>query len=358
MSHHDKHVKHVLLFIPYVCAKQHDMAMSHVQRRGAVGRGLKVLIAERLAIAKLLVPPQDGCRSAIRSRLLQQLPPLQDSRPRHQIDLRSVMLRVVRTGFGSSVCCRNALACRLEAAHEASMQCELGRYAEALPHLRNAIKWGHLPSRALLAWLTCSGRSCIRRDTQLGGGLFALVVSGATLGCPDCQGVLSFCFRLGYGCPVSPNRSKFYASLSASAGSRYGLFVLGCWTQDADIANGFACSALALHYFDRASRQYLDIAQYERLFRIRDANMYADAIKHAFWLLSDLAVRCGYPPAVFRIGCAYVDGSFSPHVVHNPFFSMMWLCRALEAGDPDIAHEAAKILALFDRGFFSTPPAA
>ncbi len=84
-----------------------------------------------------------------------------------------------------------------------------------------------------------------------------MVLSGATLGIPDCQGILSYCFRLGYGCPVSPEWSKFYAALSASAGSRYGLFVLGCWTEDADIVNGLACSALAcsalaLHYFDRA----------------------------------------------------------------------------------------------------------
>ena len=63
-------------------------------------------------------------------------------------------------------------------------------YAAATVPLQRAIQLGHLPSRALLAWLFLFGREGIAQDRNRA---IELVQEGARLGCHHCQGVLAYC---------------------------------------------------------------------------------------------------------------------------------------------------------------------
>jgi hypothetical protein len=56
--------------------------------------------------------------------------------------------------------------------------------------LQRAIQLGHLPSRALLAWIFMFAREGIAKNRNTA---IELVQEGARLGCHHCQGVLAFC---------------------------------------------------------------------------------------------------------------------------------------------------------------------
>ncbi len=67
-----------------------------------------------------------------------------------------------------------------------------GQCATVMVHLNRAIIRGHLPSRALKAWLLIDGREGVAQDWN---GAFELVEEGARLGCHHCQGVMARCCR-------------------------------------------------------------------------------------------------------------------------------------------------------------------
>ena len=140
---------------------------------------------------------------------------------------------------------------------EAEELCASGQCAAAAVALKLAVDLGHLPSRALKAWLMLEGREGVARDRN---GAFELVEEGARLGCHHCQGVMAECYRCGYGCEEDEERSLELARESSGKGSRYGQYVLGWlyWHGRGGVAQVCA-QALALYRL--AAAQNLDVAQ-------------------------------------------------------------------------------------------------
>ena len=72
-----------------------------------------------------------------------------------------------------------------------------GHYAAAAVQLQLSVEAGHLPSRAVLAWLLIWGREGVAKDVTRG---FELAEEGARLGCHHCQGVMALCYVYGIVC--------------------------------------------------------------------------------------------------------------------------------------------------------------
>ena len=143
-------------------------------------------------------------------------------------------------------------------AKEAEELCALGQCAAAIVPLLLAIDFGHLPSRALLAYLLIDGKEGIAKDKNRG---FELVEEGARLGCYHCKGMMSYCYMYGYGCKIDAALSLELARESSGLGSKYGQYVLGKLyrhgsggvTQDYD---------QAVDWFRLSAAQNFDWAQY------------------------------------------------------------------------------------------------
>ena len=73
---------------------------------------------------------------------------------------------------------------------EAERLLSAGQYADATEPLQRAIQSGHLPSRALLAWIFMFAREGIAKNQNTA---IELVQEGTRLGCHHCQGVLAYC---------------------------------------------------------------------------------------------------------------------------------------------------------------------
>ena len=152
-----------------------------------------------------------------------------------------------------------AVAVSVKLGKEAEELCSSGQCAAAAVALKLAVDLGHLPSRALKAWLMLDVREGVTQDRD---GAFELVEEGARLGCHHCQGVMAECYRgFGHGCEVDEARSLELARESSGKGSRYGQYVLGiCYRHgEGGVAHDFAQS-LAL--FQLAAAQNLDEAQW------------------------------------------------------------------------------------------------
>ena len=106
---------------------------------------------------------------------------------------------------------------------EAEELCASGQCAAAAVALKLAIDVGHLPSRALKAWMLLECREGVAQDHN---AAFELVEEGAHLGCHHCQGVVARCYLYGYGCVRDDARSLELARESSGKGSRYGQYVL------------------------------------------------------------------------------------------------------------------------------------
>jgi TPR repeat protein len=94
--------------------------------------------------------------------------------------------------------------------------------------LKLAVDLGHLPSRALIAYIIQQGRAGVAeedRDSMIKS--IELVEEDARLGCHHCQGVMAFYYRIDYGCVRDLARSLDSARESSRKGSRYGQFFLG-----------------------------------------------------------------------------------------------------------------------------------
>ena len=132
---------------------------------------------------------------------------------------RIIMMRLIITRVYSNW----MASVRDKAAKEAKELCASGRCAEALVPLQLAIDLGHLPSRALMAWLLLEGREGVAKDHD---GAFQLVEEGTRLGCHHCQGVMADCYASGRGIRIDIARSLELALKSSGLGSKYGQHVL------------------------------------------------------------------------------------------------------------------------------------
>ncbi len=210
-----------------------------------------------------------------------------------------------------------------------------GQYAAAAAQLQRAIDLGHLPSRAIKAWLLIYGREGVAQDWKRG---FELVKEGARLGCHHCQGVMAKCYGKGYGCVKDKARSLELAFESSERGSRYGQYALGKLYEFG--AGRFARDhAQAVVFHGLAAAQGLDSAQcelgdmYSKGFGV--AQDLAEALR-----LFQLAAAQGYPRALFNVAYCHQRGR---GVAADAAEAIRWYRRAQAAGHPEAA---AKLLNL------------
>jgi TPR repeat protein len=190
-----------------------------------------------------------------------------------------------------------------------------GQYAAAVEQLQRAIDLGHLPSRALKAWLLITGRKGVAKDMERG---FEFAEEGARLGCHHCQGVMAYCYSQGFGCDIDDVRSPELARKSSRRGSRYGQLTLGNLHKD---------NAQADSLYQLAAAQGLDVAQCrlgDMCDRLKD---HAEALR---WY--KLAAAQGNPEALGTVAQRYDDGYV---VAVDEAEAIRWYKRAQAAGDLD-----------------------
>ena len=143
---------------PFACAAVYDMSLTHAERLRAVGCGLKGKLVRLLSLGVgRYFEPQSNRRAC-----------------------RQMMQSIVRR-----VAAGLAAAVRDKVAKEAEELCASGQCAAAIVPLQQAIDLGHLPSRALKAWLLIHGREGVAEDHN---GAFELAEEGARLGCRTAKG--------------------------------------------------------------------------------------------------------------------------------------------------------------------------
>jgi TPR repeat protein len=188
---------------------------------------------------------------------------------------------------------------------------------------------GHLPSRALKAWLMLQGRECVAEDEI---GAFELVEEGARLVCHHCQGVMARCYLYGYGCEEDEARSLELARESSGKGSRYGQLVLG-WLYrfgDGGVAQDFA---QALAWYRLAAAQNLDVAQCALgCMHDNGEGVAQDRAEALRWY--QLAAAQGHPTALYNVAACYEHGR---GVRKNKAEAIRWYRRAQAAGCPHAA---------------------
>jgi len=139
--------------------------------------------------------------------------------------------------------------------------CSSGRFPAAAEKFETAIALGHTASRAELAWIL------IQKDPR-GAAFnaeraFRLAEAGSRLGCLHSRGVLACCYAEGRGCEADYARAMMLASESASAGCRYGQYVLGSLHDDPP-KPGIECNfATAAAHYRSAAAQQLEVAQWK-----------------------------------------------------------------------------------------------
>jgi hypothetical protein len=102
---------------------------------------------------------------------------------------------------------------------EAEELCASGQCAATAVALKLAVDLGHLPSRALMAYMMLDGREGVAQDEI---GAFGLLEEGARWGRLHCLGVMAECYMRGQGCEADEARSLELARESSGKGSRYG----------------------------------------------------------------------------------------------------------------------------------------
>jgi hypothetical protein len=249
------------VFHPFTGVAVYSMSLTHAKRLRAMGCGLK-------------------------GRLIWLLSLFTD-RVNYRKMIQNITLRV-----GSKMM---AAVCK-EAVQVSEKLCASGHCADAVAPLQLAVDLGHLPSRALKAWLLVDGREGVAKDHKKA---YELAEQGARLGCHHCQGVLSFCFWGGCGCGRDDVRSLELARESSAKGSSYGQLTLGFLLLS--VVDGLEmedCRALEL--FRLAAGQGLDMAQ----FQLGEMYYYGfgiaeDITEAQRWY--QLAATQGYPEALHRI---------------------------------------------------------
>ena len=219
-------------------------------------------------------------------------------------------------------------------ADEAERLLVAGQYKAAAEQLLQAIGMGHLPSRALMAWLLVWGREGIAKDQ---GRALELVEEGVHMGCKHCQGVLAFCIHndqwymvgdtivMRDDDPAQEQLMLRSALHSSESGSRYGHYVLGklyC-DQDGNIGDR------ALYLWQQAADQGLDAAQLEMghsLYSNGTGNLddYPEALR-----LYRLAAAQGHPDSIFCVGFMHELGHGVPA---DAVEALVWYKRAAAEG--------------------------
>jgi TPR repeat protein len=231
----------------------------------------------------------------------------------------NMMLSIIRR-----VAAGLAAAVRDKTAKEAEELCTLGQCAAALVPLQRAIDMGHLPSRALKAWLLLDGREGVAQDRNRA---FELVEEGTRSGCHHCQGVLAECYLWGYGCEQDEERSLELARESSGKGSRYGQHVLGLFYRwgGGGVAEDYA-QALALYRL--AAAQNFGGAQFSLGSMYYLGRGVAEDVAEALRLFQ-LAAAQGHPHALFWVAFCHERGRGIPE---NKAEAIRWYRRALAAG--------------------------
>jgi TPR repeat protein len=206
---------------------------------------------------------------------------------------------------------------------EAEELCASGQCAAAAVALKLAVDLGHLPSRALLAWML-HGREGVAKDHN---GAFELVEEGDRLGCHHCQGVMALCYRYGHGCERDAARSLELAYESSGKGSRYGQFVLG-ELYEVGVGGVAQDGAQALALYRLAAVQNLDHAQWKLGYMYEQGNSVAQDRAEALRLYQ-LAAAQGLPWALYHIAHCHELGLGVPE---NKDEAIRWYRRAQAAG--------------------------
>jgi hypothetical protein len=284
---------------PFTGVNVYDMSLTHAERLRVVGCGLKGKLVRQLSLGVgHQFEPQSGWGAC------------------HQM-----MLCIVRR-----IASKQMTAMRNEAAKNAEEMCALGQCAAALIPLQQAIYMGHLPSRALKAWLLIDGREGVAKDQT---GAFQLAEEGARLGCHHCQGVLATCYSWGYGCEKDHAQSLELARKSSGMGSRYGQYVLGRLYRLGE--RGFAWDYdQAVAFYRLAAAQGLDGAQISMASMHYDGNGVArDPAEALRWF--QLAAAQGHPTALYWVARCHERGL---GVAVDVDEAIRWYRRAQAAGNP------------------------
>ena len=211
-----------------------------------------------------------------------------------------------------------------------------GQYAAAAAQLQRAIDLGHLPSRALKAWLLLRGREGVAVDEERG---FELAEEGARLGCHHCQGVVAYCYCYGYGCEADDARSLELARESSGRGSRYGQHALGLFHRFGAGGRETRDAAQAVAFYGLAAAQGLDAARCELGDMHLQGNGVAQDHDEALrWY--QLAAAQGYPPALIKVASCHKNGW---GVAADVTEAIRWLKRAQAAGDLLAADELERL---------------
>ena len=288
---------------PFACVRVYDMSLTSMERLRVVCCGLKGKLVRQLSHSVgSYVEPQSGWGAC-----------------------HHMMFCITRR-----IASKQMAAVRNEAAKEAEELCALGQCAAALVPLQQAIDMGHLPSRALMAWLLISGREGVAKDRKRA---FGLVEEGVRLGCPHCQGVLAHCYCWGFGCDIDYAQSLELARESAGRGSRYGQLTLG-----KQHYLGYVGLVLdytqALAFFRLAAAQGFDGAQIDLgnmyYFGNGVARDYAEALR---WY--QLAAAQGHPDALYIVARCHEHGW---GVAADVAEAIYWYKRAQAAGSPQATY--------------------
>ena len=224
------------------------------------------------------------------------------------------------------VASKHVVSIRDKAANQAEELCASGQCAAAAVALKLAVDLGHLPSRALMAWMLLDGREGVAKDEY---AAFKLVDEGARLGCHHCQGVMARCYWGGFGCVRYHALSVKLARESSESGSRYGQCMLGWlyWHGSGGLAQDFT-QALALYRLGAA--QNIDEAQLSLGYINYDGvgRVVQDHVEALRWF--KLAAAQGHPKALYWVAYCYEN---SKGVDIDMAKAITWYKRAQAAGD-------------------------
>ena len=216
----------------------------------------------------------------------------------------------------------------------ASEQC-----AAAIVPLQFSINLGHLPSRALKAWMMLEGREGVAKDRNVA---FELVKEGARLGCHHCQGVLAVCYLYGYGCVRDYAQSLELARKSSGLGSRYGQLTLGR-LYNLGLGGVAEDYAQALAFYRLAAAQTLDEAQFTLgLMKEEGHGVDEDEYEDEALRLCQLAAAQGLPAALIYVAACYEVGRRIPK---SKMEAIRWYMRAQAAGHPRAAAALRRLFA-------------
>jgi TPR repeat protein len=333
------------LCCPFAGAPVHDMSLTHGERLRVVVCALTGTLVRLLSLGvgcsstttTTAPTPITGTFTAttatttITTHFLPHFEPQRNRRACHKL-MHFMVGRVVAKLMHSL-----AAAVGSKAGKEAEELCASGQCAAAAVALKRAMDVGHLPSRALKAWMLILGREGVAQDEN---AAFGLVEEGARLGCHHCQGVMSECYFDGHGCEEDEERSLELARESTGKGSRYGQFVLG-GVYHCGIGGVAQDYAQALALYRLAAAQNFDSAQNDLGCMYDNGLGVAQDLTEALrWY--QLAAAQGHTAALFNVAECHERGR---GVRKNKAEAIRWYGRANAAGHPGAADALQRLRA-------------